>query len=489
MGTVYLVGAGPGDPELITLKAWKLIQKADLIVYDSLAPAELLREAPEGCELVHVGKRAGQHSAAQEEINRILVEGGQKYGTVIRLKGGDPFVFGRGGEEVLALQAAGVPYELVPGVTSAVAVPENAGIPVTHRKMARSFHVITGHTADEDLDYSTYAALEGTLVFLMGLSALPRISAGLLSGGMAAATPAAVVSRGFSTRQRVCRAPLSEIAEKSKAEHMEAPAIIVVGSCAELDFRYRAPFCVTGSDTFFARLKRAMGGDAGMLSHLMRIRLSVRDEGKDQLRQAFSRIEEFGWVVFTSANAVTMCEEIAKEDGYDMSRLNGLKFGAIGPGTAERLESLVGHVDLVPETYTSDALGEALAKNVSGEKILIIRSNSGRQEMFAILDRAGADYEKVRLYEAEGELLTAPAEIGRAEVLVFASASGVENLFRAAEQAGVEMGDMRFVCIGDATAEALRKRGLEPEFVTYPHTAEEMARRLKGLKLGKQTSE
>lgn len=478
MGKVYLVGAGPGDPELITVKGLRLLRQADLIVYDSLAPAALLKEAPPACELRHVGKRAGAHSAAQDEINRILVAGARRYETVVRLKGGDPFVFGRGGEEVLALQDAGVPYELVPGVTSAVAVPENAGIPVTHRKMARSFHVITGHIAEDELDYQSCAKQEGTLVFLMGLSALPRIADGLQAGGMDGGTPAAVVSQGFSPRQRVLRAPLSEIARRAVEAKLEAPAVIVVGSAAALEFRYHPPFGVVGSDSFYARLQKAMGKEAGKLQHVMRIRLNVTDEGRRQLCDAFSRIEEFGWVVFTSRNAVAMCERIAEENHFKMSRLDHVRFAAIGPGTAERLQSAVGHVDLVPESYTSEALGEALVQKASVEKILAVRAESGRSEMFEIMDRAGMDYEKVLLYQSDGELLVPAEEFGDMKVLVFASASGANALLDAAAQSDIAL-DLPAVCIGEATAEALQQRGCEPEFTARPHTAEELARRLK----------
>ena len=479
MGTVYLVGAGPGDPDLITRKALKLIRKADLIVYDSLAPAELLSEAPAACQCVHVGKRAGKHSAAQEEINHLLVSGAARYETVVRLKGGDPFVFGRGGEEVLALQEAGVPFQLVPGVTSAVSVPEIAGIPVTHRKLARSFHVITGHIADDDLDYSAYAHMEGTLVFLMGLSALPRISAGLLAGGMAGDTPAAVVSQGFTERQRVLRAPLSQISERTKETRMGAPAVIVVGPCADLDLQYHPPFGVIGSDSFYARLERAMGKEAGMLRHVMRVKLRVTDAGRRSLCEAFSRIESFDWVVFTSRNAVSMCERIAEEENFQMRRLDHVRFAAIGPGTAERLMAVAGHVDLVPDNYTSDALAEVLVRKARGEKVLVIRAEGGRQEMYSILERGGISYEKVLLYTSSGELLADPEEIQRAELLAFASASGVDCMLDAAEDARCGLDRLRFVCIGEATAEELRKRGREPAFITHPHTAEELARRLK----------
>ena len=204
-GKVYIVGAGCGDAELITWKGLRLLRQCDVVLYDDLSAARLLEETKEGCEKIPVGKRFGKHSAAQEEINVLLVEKAKEGRNVVRLKGGDPFVFGRGGEEILALQAAGVPYEEVPGITAAVAVPAAAGIPVTHRKLARSFHVITGHTAENGLpeDFETLARLDGTLVFLMGLHHLEEIAEGLLKNGKSPDTPAAVVSRGATAAQRV----------------------------------------------------------------------------------------------------------------------------------------------------------------------------------------------------------------------------------------------------------------------------------------------
>lgn len=228
-GTVYLVGAGCGNPDLITWKGLRLLRACDAVLYDDLSSPKLLEETRTDCERLFVGKRYGRHSMPQAEINALLVAKAQEGKTVVRLKGGDPFVFGRGGEEVLALQAAGIPYEVVSGVSSAVAVPAAAGIPVTHRRLARSFHVITGHTAADGAEtlteqIDTLAKLEGTLVFLMGLHHLEEITNGLLQGGKPADTPAAVISRGTTPKQRVVRAKLCNLVAKTRKANLAAPA-------------------------------------------------------------------------------------------------------------------------------------------------------------------------------------------------------------------------------------------------------------------------
>lgn len=236
MAKVYLIGAGPGDSDLITLRGKRIIEKADCIIYDSLISDEILDFAKKDAEKIYVGKRMGKHSAKQDEINEILIDAAQKYHTVVRLKGGDPFVFGRGGEEVRALIAHGISFELIPGITSAVAVPELAGIPVTDRGVARSFHVFTGHTKDSanDLpfDFNTLTKLNGTLIFLMGLHNLGVIVNGLISGGMSEATPCAVISDGACAFTKTVRGTLSDIEEKVKKYQISSPAIIVIGETA-----------------------------------------------------------------------------------------------------------------------------------------------------------------------------------------------------------------------------------------------------------------
>lgn len=236
-GRVIIAGAGCGDYDLITMRGYGALKSCDVVIYDSLIDSRLLDFCKDGAERICVGKRAGRHSSTQEEINALLVEKAAEGGVVLRLKGGDPFVFGRGGEEITALKAAGIPYSLIPGVTSSVAVPELAGIPVSHRGLSRSFHVITGHTANDLLPehFESYAKCGGTLIFLMGLRNLPEIAGRLIENGMGEKTPAAVISKGATPEQRAVKGCLGDIAEKVKREDLPAPAVIIVGETAGLD--------------------------------------------------------------------------------------------------------------------------------------------------------------------------------------------------------------------------------------------------------------
>ena len=240
MGTVYLIGAGPGDPELITVKGLKRLQTCEVVIYDRLASFQLLDEVKEDCVKIYVGKEAGQHSKTQEEINQIMVTYAKKYEHVVRLKGGDSFVFGRGGEEIEALKKHNIAYEVVPGITSAIAVPEMAGIPVTHRGMSQSFHVITGHTSSLDHtltdNYEVLAKLEGTLVFLMGLGNLAKIADQLIQHGKAVTTPVAVISNGTMIHQTTIRATLGTILDLVHEKEISSPAIIVIGQTAGLEY-------------------------------------------------------------------------------------------------------------------------------------------------------------------------------------------------------------------------------------------------------------
>ena len=321
MSKVYLIGAGPGDPELVTLKAKRLVGEADAVIYDSLIPKELLDEARKDADLIDVGKRMGREYKTQDIINDLIIETAGKYEKVVRLKGGDPFVFGRGGEEAIALDEAGIDYEVIPGVTSAVSVPEHAGIPVTHRKEARSFTVITGHTAaGSEIDYSTYAGIDGTLVFLMGLNNIPNIRDGLIRGGMDPKMPAAVISSGFAINEKTVRGTLSDIEEKVKEAGLVSPAIIVVGKVTEHDFSGRkgtpAKIGVVGTNAFADRMAKRLeelGADA-VVKQAVRVKLRIEEQGYEDLKKALNSIEDYGYILFASQNAIDMF----KAAGYEL---------------------------------------------------------------------------------------------------------------------------------------------------------------------------
>lgn len=484
MSKVYLIGAGPGDPELVTLKAKRLVGEADAVIYDSLIPKELLEEARKDAELIDVGKRMGREYKLQDEINRIIVETAGRYDKVVRLKGGDPFVFGRGGEEAIALDEAGVEYEVIPGVTSAVSVPEHAGIPVTHRKEARSFSVITGHTAaGSGIDYSNYAKIDGTLVFLMGLNNIPAIRDGLISGGKDPKTPAAVVSSGFAINEKTVRGTLSDIEEKVKEAGLVSPAIIIVGEVTKHDFSGRkaelSRIGVVGTDAFSSRMaKRLEELNAGaVVKQAVRVKLVIEEEGREALKKALGNIEDYGFVLFASQNAIDMFFDAADEELIDRRRFAGLKMAVVGGATEKWLRKYGYDADIVPEDYTVESLAKEMADKVGDRKVLAIRAVKGNEILYDVFDEKGVSYDKIMLYDSVGEAVMTEDEIRCLDWLIFGSGSGVDVFFSEMEKIGAKVPDgVRFACIGEPTAEALAKYGYEASISAKKHTAAELAK-------------
>ena len=484
MSKVYLVGAGPGTPDLMTLKSLELIRKADAIIYDSLIPHEILSEAKKDAELINVGKRMGCKYKKQEEINDIIIDTAKNRETVVRLKGGDPFMFGRGGEEAIALEDAGIPYEVIPGVTSAVSVPEHAGIPVTHRKEARSVTVITGHTAaGSDVDYSKYSDIPGTLVFLMGLNNIPVIRDGLIAGGMDKETPAAVISSGFAVNEKTVRGTLSDIEDKVKEAGLVSPAIIVVGSTTQHDFSGRAgkemvKVGIAGTDGFYRRMKERLEKEnVNVLPvHVMNVILKVQEEGYNKLKDALEHIEDYGYVLFASQNAIDMFFDICDEQKIDRRRFAGLKMAVVGGATAKWLRHYGYDADLVPEDYTVESLSGALADAAGDSKVLAIRAVKGNEILYKVFDERGTKYDKILLYDSEGELAVDNSLMPSLDWLLFGSGSGVDLFFETAEKAGVTVPDsVKFACIGDPTASELAKYGYNAAISASRHTADELA--------------
>lgn len=478
MGKVYLVGAGPGKADLITLRGLELIRTADIILYDELIDRELFSYARKDCVIEPAGKRAGMHRMSQDEINRLIIDSARNYSTVVRLKGGDPLIFGRGGEEAMALSEEGIDYEIVPGVTSASAVPARAGIPLTHRGIARSFHVITGHTKDDELDYSCYSDTEGTLVFLMGLNKLGKITEDLLKGGIDPCTPAAVISEGFSDNERIVRGTVSDVAKISKREGIVAPAIIVVGKTAGMDLRARAVYLV-GSSSFRERFQQAAAERGLNTRSLINIRTEITEKGKAALQEALHHLSDYGWIVFASRNGFRLFLQVSDEAGIERKQLDTLKIAAIGNGTASAIIAEGLHVDLVPFEYTSMHLAEDLTERADDKRLLIIRAEAGSEDMYPVLDDDGAKYDVVTLYRSYGELIDKERIPGRGDLVALASASGVRaffELFRDAYAGNTNIPE--FACIGDSTAGELRKNGLEPLIISKVHSAEGLATEL-----------
>lgn len=464
-GTVYLVGAGPGDTGFLTVRGKQLLQSAEVVLYDRLANPALLQEIPDDCLEVYVGKRDGAHSMTQEDINALLIGYAKEGKTVVRLKGGDPFVFGRGGEEALALDVEGIPYEIVPGVTSAIGALAAAGIPVTHRGVAESFHVITGHTKEDLLpeQLTSYASLSGTLVFLMGVGHLQEIADGLMQAGKRADCPAAVVQQGTTVFQRRIDGTLETIAAIAKERHIMPPAILVVGETAAMHLQsIRMPLAgcriaVTGTKELVKKQSSLLCAQGAQVLPVP----SLRIEKRKWDRRMTERILKAEWLVFTSANGVRTFFELLQKVRIDCRSFGSTKFAVIGKGTGEVLKAHGIYADYVPETYTVEALARGLVQRLNGcLQICVLRAAHGSKRLNEILDAAGISYADIAVYD------TVPADNGQLlqeckkalpilDYVTFSSASGV-HVF--AESMGEQIPFYgKYVCIGEQTADALRK--------------------------------
>lgn len=374
-GKVYLVGAGPGDAGLITVKGLSCIRQADCIIYDRLIPEQLLSETKEDCCQIYVGKKNHHHTMGQEEINELLVESARKYKVIVRLKGGDPYVFGRGGEEGIFLQEHAIPFEVIPGISSALAGLAYAGIPITHRGVATGFHVVTAHDRrDElaDIDFRAMAQGKDTCVFLMGLSKLKEITKHLLAAGMSGKTPAAVISHAATPQQKTCVSDLEHLTSQVEQEGLTCPALIVVGSVVEL----REQLCTFERQPLFGKryLVPKIGKKTSGLTELLSEKGAEVDEimvGEIRFLDVTFHQEELtqvDWLVFTSRNGVEAFFSNLFRSGLDVRALHQAKIAAIGPSTANALMQHGIHADLVPEEYNSDALGAELSKVVQQEE-------------------------------------------------------------------------------------------------------------------------
>ncbi len=458
-GKVILTGAGCGSFDLITIRGMEELRRCDVVIYDSLIDMRLLDFAPQA-EKICVGKRAGQHSAKQEEINALLVEKALAGKSVVRLKGGDPFVFGRGGEEILELKKHDIPFAVIPGVTSSVAVPELAGIPVTHRKEARSFHVITGHTADSRTpeNLAQYAKLSGTLVFLMGLNSLPEISQGLISCGKPADTPAAIISNGATRFERTVRGTLADIVEKVREAELTAPAIIVVGETAGYDFSatYHPPLAgkniavISSGET----AKRLCGGLHALGAYAFRTGgVDIEELHGGDIDRAFSELAGYTHIALTSPNGARIFLKKLREHRVDIRSLNAVKFAVIGKGTSAVLEQNGIFAELMPCDYSTSALGKLLAERLDGSsRLLIMRSEEGSSELNAALDGRIA-YADVKIYKP----VCLPAGAVDCDMAAFTSAGAVRGFFASG---GSLSPNTISAAIGKVTAAELRKHGI-----------------------------
>lgn len=489
---VYLVGAGPGDPGLITVKGLECLKAADVVVYDRLASPQLLREAREDAELIYVGKAADQHALRQEDINALLVRKAREGKTVTRLKGGDPFVFGRGGEEAQALAAASIPFEVVPGVTSAIAVPAYAGIPVTQRGYTSTLGIITGHedpTKDStDLDWAKIATGMGTLVFLMSVRNLPAIVESLIAHGRSPDTPAAVIERGTEPAQRTVTGRLADIAERVRQAGIEPPAITVVGDVVSLrdSLRWFDVKPLFGKRVLVTRSREQASALSARLSELgaeptelPAIRL-VPPADYAPLDQALDALGTYHWVVFTSVNGVQHVLRRLWENGLDARAFASARLAAIGPATATELERFGLRADFMPTSFVAEAVAEELPVH-GGERVLLPRADLARADLADALRQKGCTVDEVTAYR------TLPHEHDAAgvralfadkfDLVTFTSSSTARNLAELLRAAFGEtwrdaLAGTLIACIGPITAQTARELGLTPDIVAPEYTIE-----------------
>lgn len=492
-GIVYLVGAGPGDPELLTKKGERLLKECQVVIYDRLANDQLLDLVPEHSERIYVGKTVGNHGVTQDRINEIIVKKALEGKRVVRLKGGDPFVFGRGGEEILALQEENISYEVVSGVTSAIAAAAYAGIPITHRGLSRSFHVITGHTADTEDEltdnYEALAKVEGTLVFLMGMSNLDKITSRLIQYGKDKNTPVAIISNGTTLRQQVVKGTLSTIVERVREKEIKAPAIIVVGEVAELSMKStkkgrlgKKKIGITGTRHIINKLSKGLEEQGATV---IRLGFSKIIEGADydRLKECIPNIDAYTWIVFTSTNGVDLFFKVTAEQEVDYRKFSNIRFAVVGDGTRDALKKRGFVADYMPKIYTTRHLADGLTKLLKKEdRVLIPRATKGSKDLTKVLGQYGISYEDLAVYDIENDIEKRNqllSQVEELDAITFASSSGVDGFFESLQEEEKQLlEDTHLLCIGDITAKTLESYGYKNYDIADDYSVKGMIQKL-----------
>lgn len=483
---VSLIGAGPGDPELLTLKGARRLREADVIVYDRLVAPELLAYAHPSAELINAGKEPGNPGLGQDEINRVIVEKALEGKRVARLKGGDPFVFGRGGEEALVCVEAGVSFEVVPGITSGIAAPAYAGIPVTHRGISTSVTLVTGHEDLESsgVDWESLGRLNGTLVLMMSVGSLREICSALVDAGRDPKTPAAAIEWGTRPEQRAVSATLEELPEKVSEFQLKAPAAVVVGEVAALreQIAWIEKLPLWGKRVLVTRAREQASALAASLEDLgadvITFPLISIEEASspEPLTDALERLGGggFSWVLFASTNGVEWTRAAMAGLGMDARAFAGVKVGAIGPATADALEQAGVTPDVTAAVSTSEGFLAEFPESGRGEVVLLIRAEEGRQILPEGLRERGFDVEEVAAYrtvlaDSDSSAIRERIERGEIDAVTFASSSTVTNYV---DSIGSEYLPRVVACIGPATAATARDLGIEPTVVAETHTVD-----------------
>ncbi len=482
-GIVFLVGAGPGDPGLLTIKARECIEKADVLVYDYLANEIFLNYAKKDTELIYVGKKAGSHTKTQEEINSIICEKALAGKTVTRLKGGDPFIFGRGGEEAQELLKAGVKFEIVPGITSAISVPAYAGIPLTHRDHTASVAFVTGHENPEkeesNIAWDKIATATGTIVFLMGIGNLKNICKKLIDNGRSPKTPVAIIRKGTHPDQKTVKGTLETIYDEAQKEQIKPPGIIIVGEVVglreELNWFEKKP--LFGKKIVVTRAREQASGFLAKLRELgadciefPTIEITAPDSYAP-LDKAIENLKTYNWLLFTSVNGVKYFFKRLNEKGKDVRALGDIKVGAIGPKTAEAVSCMGIIPDMVPPEYRAEAVVEEFKKyNTAELKILLPRASKAREILPENLIKMGAVIDVVDAYktimpEDRAESVSKMLEAGEISMVTFTSSSTVTNFIgmfgSSAEQVKTWLKNVDIASIGPITSGTAEKLGLK----------------------------
>ncbi len=465
-GMVILVGAGPGNAGLLTLRGKEAIESADAVLYDRLVGPEILAMIPRTAEKIDVGKSAGRHAVPQSEINGLLLRLAREGKRVVRLKGGDPYLFGRGAEEIEAIINEGIPFEVVPGVTSAIAVPSFAGIPASHRDFASSVHIISAHKKGNqkpEIDYESLNRLNGTLIFLMGLEMLEAIAEGLMRAGIADCTPAAIVENGTYSYQRKAVSTLADIAPRARREAFQSPAVLIVGGvCAlseNLDWFSRLP--LFGINVVVTRPK----GESMLSRRLRELGANVIDfpciraEPLPIHETVFAALPRYEWIVFTSPTGAELFFEALKARGLDIRSTHGAKFAAVGKKTAAAITARGIRVEYSPPVYNAKALADGLP--AFGRRVLLFRAQDGAPELSSTLEARGFEVDDVAAYRTLRESECSREALGAlargADIVAFTSASTVRGFAGALTKPGRSV--KKAVCIGEATAAEARKHG------------------------------
>ncbi|MBM7557106.1 uroporphyrinogen-III C-methyltransferase [Halanaerobacter jeridensis] len=489
-GKVYLVGAGPGDEELITVKGLRTIKEADVILYDRLANKKLLRYAAEDAETFYVGKKANDHYRTQKEINELLISKAQAGKIVTRLKGGDPFVFGRGGEEATLLAEAEIEFELVPGITSPVSVPAYAGIPLTHRDFNSSVAFVTGHqdpSKDKDfIDWDKLATGVGSLVILMGVGNLPKIVPRLINAGRDPQTPIALIRWGTRPEQETLTGKLENIVSKVEAADFQPPAVIIIGEVVHMHDKlnwfekkplFSKEIVVTRPTKQAAGFCQQLSRAGAKVIEAPAIKITPPEDYKP-LDESLKKLNEYDWIIFTSVNGVKYMMERLFSLGHDVRALAGANLAAIGSKTAAELKSYSLKVDYIPEDYVSEAiLADFSDQDLTGQKFLLPRANIARPTLEEGLEDLGADVDNITAYKtiqgAGNKNLVSRLAEDKIDVVTFTSSSTVRNFI---EMLGADyhqlLSGVKLACIGPITADTVRDFGLEVEIIADEYTVE-----------------